>query len=332
MNFSDKHFLLALSVIPVLIAVFYVAYRRRENIVKAIGDSRLVQLLIANFSYPRFFIKFGLTVLALSAIIIAVANLQSPSASEDIGRKGVDVMIALDVSKSMLAKDVGTERLAKAKVFMTHLIDELPNDRIGIILFAGRAYLQMPLSTDHGAAEMYIRQASPESVPTQGTVLSEALRVGQSAFVSKERKYKSMVIITDGEDHDAGALPMAEEMQSHGVMINTVGIGSAEGTTIVDPTTGLPKTDVNGNTVVSKLNETILKQLASSTNGAYVKLDEPQKAVTTIVEQLGKIEKTAMKDSDFMTFKSYYYYFVGFAIILLIIEMLLGERKRRLAI
>jgi tetratricopeptide (TPR) repeat protein len=228
----------------------------------------------------------------------------------------------------MLAKDISPDRLTRAKLFMNRLVEVLKDDRIGIILFAGRAYLQMPLSTDHSAASMYIQQASPESVPTQGTVLSEALRLSASAFVSKERKYKSIIVITDGEDHDPAAIPVAQELLSNGIMINTIGIGSPEGTTIIDPETGTAKTDPEGNIVVSKLNESILQQLASSTNGIYLRLDNPEEAIRSLVQQLGTIEKTAMADSEFRTFKSYYQYFVGLALILLIIEFLLSERRR----
>ncbi len=175
--------------------------------------------------------------LALAAVIVASANLQKPGAMDDVQRKGVDVVIAMDVSKSMLAEDIKPNRLERARQLVYKLMDQLPNDRVGLVLFAGRAYLQMPLTTDHGAARMYIQQAGPDVVPTQGTVISEALRASNSAFNSKERKFKSIVLITDGEDHDPQAVPLAQQLAEDGVMINSVGIGSAEGAPIMDPAT-----------------------------------------------------------------------------------------------
>ena len=313
-------------------AILYLALRKRKEIIKKIGDRPLVLRLTQNFSYPRFYIKAGLLVLAFALVVLALANLKKSSGSSDISRKGVDVMLALDVSKSMLAKDVSPDRLSRAKLFMNRLVEVLKDDRIGIILFAGRAYLQMPISTDHSAAAMFIQQASPESVPTQGTVLSEALRLSGSAFVSQERKYKSIVVITDGEDHDPEAVPVAQQLLSNGIMINTIGIGSEQGATLVDPATGNTKTDLEGNVVVSKLNETILRQLANSTNGVYVRLNNVEDAVNAVVKQLGTIEKTAMNDSEFRTYKYYFPYFLGAALLLLITELLFGERRRKMGI
>ncbi len=176
------------------------------------GDPGLVRQLIGNFSPLRFWIKAGVALLAFLVIIIAAANPQKPGAMENVQRKGVDVMLVLDVSKSMLARDVKPSRLDKAKQLLLLLTEKLNNDRIGLILFAGRPYLQMPLTSDHGAARMYIQQASPDAVPTQGTVFSEALRMANSAFNSKERKYKTIVLISDGEDHDPEALKEAQQL------------------------------------------------------------------------------------------------------------------------
>ena len=186
---------------------------------------------------------------------------------ENVQRKGVDVMLVLDVSKSMLARDIKPSRLERAKQFLLRLVDQLPNDRIGLVLFAGRAYLQMPLTTDHGAAHMYIQEASPDAVPTQGTVIADALRMANAAFNSKERKYKSIVLVSDGEDHDPDAAKVAKQLAQDGVLINTVGIGSPEGSPIEDPVTGELKKDQEGHTVISKLNEAELQQLATATNG-----------------------------------------------------------------
>jgi Ca-activated chloride channel family protein len=250
---------------------------------------------------------------------------------DDVQRKGVDVVIAMDVSKSMLAEDIKPNRLERARQLVYKLMDQLPNDRVGLVLFAGRAYLQMPLTTDHGAARMYIQQAGPEVVPTQGTVISEALRASNSAFNSKERKFKSIVLITDGEDHDPQAVPLAQQLAEDGVMINSVGIGSAEGAPIMDPATNTYKKDENGTTVVSRLNETELQQLAGATKGIYIKLNEVDEAVNAITKQLSTIETTTLDDNAFRDYRNYFQWFLALALALLMVEFFLPERKLKAA-
>lgn len=237
-------------------------------------------------------------------------------------------MLVLDVSRSMLARDIKPTRLERAKQFLLRLVDQLPNDRIGLVLFAGRAYLQMPLTTDHGAARMYIQEASPDVVPTQGTVIGDALTMANSAFNAKERKYKSIVLVSDGEDHDPEAPRIAKQLAQDGVLINTVGIGSPEGSAIEDPATGELKKDEEGHTVMSKLNEAELQQLATETNGTYVRLDNVEDALITMTQQLDTAEKKAMSDNEFIDYKSYFQWFLGAAMLLLLCELLLAERRR----
>jgi Ca-activated chloride channel family protein len=208
------------------------------------------------------------------------------------------------------------------------LTDQLTNDRVGLILFAGRAYLQMPLTTDHSAARMYIQSASPDVVPTQGTVIGDALKMANDAFNSKERKYKSIVLISDGEDHDPEALKIAQTLKSSGVMINTIGIGSPEGSPIVDPATNELKKDEQGQTVISKLNEAELQQLSDATNGQYIRLDNLDDALITMTQQLDSAEKKSMTDSEFIDYKSFFQWFLGVAMLLLVAELFWPERHR----
>lgn len=333
MSFRFQHieYLIALAAIPLLVLLYFQLMYWKKNTIKKIGDQKLVQALIVNYSPTNFLLKFLLFTLALAAIIAASANLQKPGAMENIQRKGVDVVIAMDVSKSMLAEDIKPNRLERARQLVYKLMDQLPNDRVGLVLFAGRAYLQMPLTTDHGAARMYIQQAGPEVVPTQGTVISEALRASSSAFNSKERKFKSIVLITDGEDHDPQAVPLAQQLAEDGVMINTIGIGSAEGAPIMDPATNDYKKDENGATVVSRLNEAELQQLAGATKGVYVKLNDVDAAVNAITKQLSTIESTSLDDNAFRDYKNYFQWFLIVAFVLLMIEFFYPERKLKTA-
>ncbi|HEX6428482.1 MAG TPA: VWA domain-containing protein [Niastella sp.] len=330
-RFQHIEYLVALATIPLLVVLYFQLLYWKKNTIKKIGDQRLVQALIVNYSPTNFLFKFLFFALALAAVIAASANLQKPGAMDNVQRKGVDVVIAIDVSKSMLAEDIKPNRLERARQLVYKLMEQLPNDRVGLVLFAGRAYLQMPLTTDHGAARMYIQQAGPEVVPTQGTVISEALRAGNSAFNSKERKFKSIVLITDGEDHDPQAVPMAQQLAQDGVMINTIGIGSAEGAPIMDPATNEYKKDENGNTVISRLNEAELQQLAGATKGVYVKLNEVDAAVNAITKQLSTIESTSLDDNAFRDYKNYFQWFLAIAFGLLMIEFFLPERKFKTA-
>lgn len=333
MNFRFQHteYLIALAAIPLVVLLYAQLLYWKKNTTKKIGDPKLVQALIANYSPINFLLKFLFFALALAAIIVAAANLQKPGVMENIQRRGVDVVIAMDVSKSMLAEDIKPNRLERARQLVYKLMDQLPNDRIGLVLFAGRAYLQMPLTTDHGAARMYIQQAGPDVVPTQGTVIAEALRASNSAFNSKERKFKSIVLITDGEDHDPQAVPLAQQLANDGVMINTVGIGSAEGAPIMDPATNEWKKDENGNTVVSKLNEQELQQLASATKGIYVKLNDVDNAVNAISKQLNTIESSSLDDNEFRDYESYFQWFLALGLLLLLVEFFFPERKFKAA-
>jgi len=325
-------YLVGLVGLPILLILLYFLLRWKKKTVTRMGDAALVQQLIRNFSPLRFFIKAGLLLVAFIIVVLGAANIQKPGSVENVSRKGVDVMLVLDVSKSMLAKDIKPSRLDRAKQLLLRLTDNLENDRIGLILFAGRAYLQMPLTTDHGAAHMYIQQASPAAVPTQGTVIGEALKMANSAFNSKERKYKSVVLISDGEDHDPEALRMAKTLAQNGVVINTVGIGSPEGSPIVDPATNELKKDEQGQTVISRLNEAELQQLADATNGRYIRLDNLDDALITMTQQLESTEKKSMKDAEFIDYKSYFQWFIGAALILLLIEFFLSERRREKAV
>ena len=222
-----------------------------------------------DFLQNFFSLKFILILTAFLLGVLAIAGLVKPEGSQMINRKGIDVMIALDVSNSMLADDIKPNRLERAKQIVSKIIDKLNDNRIGIVIFAGRAYVQMPMTTDHSSAKMYLAAISPDDIPTQGTVISEALKVCYAAFNTKEKKYRSIILITDGEDHDEDAIKVTRQLAEDGVMINTIGIGSPQGALIRDKETNSYKKDENGNPVISKLNEDELKSIAQNANGLY---------------------------------------------------------------
>lgn len=330
-RFEHTIFLYGLLLLPFLVFLFFYLLQWKRNTAKKIGEPRLVKELFRNYSPWRFNTKIVLVLLAFAICVLAAANLQKQGDREGINRKGVDVMIALDVSRSMLANDFAPNRLERARQLIVKLMDKLPDDRVGIVLFAGRAYMQMPLTTDHSAARMYIQQAGPDVVPAQGTAIGEALQMASTAFNSKERKFKSIVLISDGEDHDEDAVQVTQQLAKSGVMVNAIGIGSPGGIVLIDPATGTSKKDLQGNSVITKLNETLLQQIAENSNGAYVKLENSDAAVQQILERLDTIEQKSLQDSAYIDYVSFFQWFVGAAILLLAIELFIPERKKGLA-
>ena len=293
------------------------------------GDPDLVKALMGTYSPGRFTLKFGMLSIAFAAGVMMVMDLRKPAGPEGMNRKGIDVVIAMDVSKSMLATDLAPSRLERAKQFVGKLMSTMPNDRIALVLFAGKAYLQMPLTTDHGAARMFVSSATPDAVPQQGTVISEAIRRSSFAFNTKERRFKAVVLISDGEDHDPEALKTAREYAEQGMMINTVGVGSPDGAYIPDPATGTNKIDpATGATIISKLNETELKQIAETTNGVYVRLQDSDDAVKQIHGQLSAIETKAFTDVSLINFKAYYWWFAAAMLLMLLLEYFVPEVKK----
>jgi Ca-activated chloride channel homolog len=331
MQFQHPEYFIGLLLIPLLGLLFYRLTNWKKKLSARIGDPALVSQLVKSFSARNFLLKFILICFAVFFLVAGLANLRARGNAENISRQGVDVMIVLDVSKSMLAQDIKPSRLDKAKQLLYRLIDRLQNDRVGLILFAGRSYMQMPLTTDHSAAKLYISEAGPEAVSTQGTVFAEALLMANSSFNRNERKYKAVILISDGEDHDPEGLKTAKQLADDGVMVNTVGIGSPDGSIIIDPETKEPKKDEKGNTVISKLNEQELSGIADATNGIYIRLDNLEDATTTLTQRLDSIEKRALSDTEFINYKNYFPWFIGLAGLLMIMELFIPERKRKIA-
>jgi len=329
LRFQHTSYLLFLAAIPLLAVLYFFVISWKKKTIKKIGDENLVKELIRNYSSRRYSIKFLLIISAFMLGVFALANLRKPGGVEKVNRSGIDVMIALDVSKSMLADDIKPNRLERAKQSVARLIDKLSNDRVGIVLFAGRAYLQMPLTGDHGAAKMYLSSANTDVVPTQGTVIADALKMCYSAFNPKEKKYKAVVLISDGEDHDEGALKAASEMAENGIIINTVGIGSPQGATFMDDLTNQPKKDNAGNIVISKLNEEELKKIASEGKGSYQLFSNTDDLVSRLEGQLENMDQRSITEDSQVNYQNYFPWFLGAALVLLLIEFFLSEIKNQ---
>ena len=328
-HFQYAPYLLSLAAIPVMVLLYLLLIRWKKKANKKIGDPLLVEQLTKGFSTKKFKLKLVFFIVGFALCGFAVAGLVEPDGTQKINRRGIDIMIALDVSKSMLAQDIQPSRLERARQVISKIIDNSPEDKIGLVIFAGRAYLQMPMTVDHEAAKMYLATASPDDVPTQGTVISDALKMCYGAFNPKEKTYKTIILISDGEDHDDDALKIAKQLGKEGIMLNTIGIGSPQGAPIMDPATNSYKVDDKGNTIITKLNQDELSNLAKNGNGLYQLYSTTNEVANNIKKQLSGIGKEAtISDSSYKAFKQYFQYFLAAALFLLIIEFFISERKR----
>ena len=329
LHFQYIEYLIALAAVPLMIFLYFYLIKWKKKTEKKIGDPSLVKELTAQYSPKKFSTKFILFVIAFALCAFAVAGLVTPDGTQKINRKGTDIMIALDVSKSMLANDIQPSRLERAKQVISKIIDNSPDDKIGLVVFAGRAYLQMPLTIDHEAAKMYLSAASPDDMPTQGTVISDALKMCYAAFNQKDKTFKSVLLISDGEDHDDNAIKITKELAKQGIMVNTIGIGSPEGAPIMDPATGQYLKDNKGQTVITRLNEKELSDIAKSGNGIYQLYSNTDAVAANIKNQLANIGKeAAISDTSYSSFTQYFQYFLGAAFILLLIEFFFSEKKK----
>jgi Ca-activated chloride channel family protein len=326
--FEHIEYLIALAAVPVMLLLFFLLRRWKKKVIKKIGDAQLVKQMIRGFSAPLFSLKFILILIAFTLCVAAVADLVSPQGTKIMNRKGIDVMIALDVSNSMLADDIKPNRLERAKQLVSRIIDKLSNNRIGLVIFAGRAYIQMPITADHSAAKMYLSAVSTDDVPTQGTVISQALKTCYAAFNTKEKKYRSVILITDGEDHDKDAVKVTRELAQDGVMVNTIGIGSPRGALIRDKETNEYKRDENGSPVISRLNEEELRTIAQNGNGLYQLFSTTDEVSNNIQRKLAGLGQTTLTDNAFATYDHYFWCFLLGALLFLVVEFFIPEGRK----
>ena len=329
LSFEHKEYLFALLIAVPLVLLFSYVLLWKRKARKALGEESLINQLTKNYSAKRFNLKFILILGALLLVILGAANLRKPIAGEKDTKAGIDVMIALDVSKSMWAEDVKPSRLEIAKEFTTSLIDRMDEDRVGLVLFAGRAFLQMPLTTDIAVAKLYTSNASPDAVPVQGTVVGDALQLCASSLDAKEKKYKAVILISDGEDHDPNSVRILQQLANTGVIVHTIGEGTAEGSPIMEPGAGDFKKDINGQTVISKLNEPELRLIAQQTGGSYWHLDNAEATAKEVETRLEGMDKKAIQNAgDIRQYSSLYPVFLIIALLMLIAEIFIPETKK----
>ncbi len=323
-----EYLLLLVLLIPaVLLYLFNRRWKRKTK--KKLGDEQLINLISSGHSAKKFSLKFYLILAAMALTALGAANFRSLGKSENVNRKGRDIIIAMDVSKSMLADDIKPTRLDKSKQFISKLLNRLPDDRIGLVWFAGKAYLPMPLTTDQGAADMFVQSAAPDAVPTQGTVIGEALRLASESFPQQDKRYKVVILITDGEDHDESAVSIAKQLKQKGILLIAIGLGTPEGSPIMDAETKEFKKDQEGNTVVSKLNEALLQQMAAANGGLYGNLQNNDAMIKDVTGIINQLDKKGLEDNvSNASYNNYFIWFLVAAFLLLVIELFISERKK----
>ena len=330
-RFANPEYLYLLLLLPVMVILFIINELRKGQSVKKLGNSALVGKLLSEKSNVRPVVKFIFQLIVLSAAVVMLARPQFGSKIEEVRKQGVEVIIALDVSNSMLAEDIQPNRLIRAKQAISRLVDNLDNDKIGLIVFAGDAYTQIPVTTDYVSAKMFLSTINPDMVPKQGTAIGAAINLGIRSFSPGEGKSKAMIIITDGENHEDDPLAAAQEASKAGVVIHTIGIGSAEGVP-VPVTTGVKKDylkDRDGNTVITKLDEEILKRIAMSTNGSYVRANNSNIGLDEIFSEIRKMKKEDLESSMYTEYNDQFQIFAALSLLLLIIDFIIMDRKNR---
>ena len=327
---EEKIWFWALGIIPVIILLFLVLQYWRYRTQKKFADKSLLKRLSPNRSIFKSVLKIIVLSLAFLCLTIALVNPKIGTKLETVKREGVDIVFALDVSKSMLAEDIAPNRLEKSKQLVTQIINNLASDRVGIIAYAGKAFPQLPITTDYASAKMFLQSMNTDMLSSQGTAIDEAIKLAKTYFDDEEQTNRVLIIISDGEDHSEQAAAIAAEASEEGIRIFTIGVGDVKGGPIPIKRNGVVlnyKKDRQGETVITKLNEETLKNIASEANGAYINGKNTKDVVENIREILNTMDKTEFEAKQFADFKDQFQWFLGFGIFFLLIDILLLERK-----
>ena len=328
-KFEHSAYFYAFVAIPFLVLLFAgYLYQRRKKL-KQLGDARLVAELSPYSNLRKRLAKLIIFTLALSSLILAMCNLQTGSKLTEVKREGAELMVCLDVSNSMLAQDLSPNRLTRAKYALEKMIDKLEGDQLGLVIFAGEAYVQLPITSDYNAAKMFLESIGPGMVPVQGTDLAAAINKAAESFNKEQGKNKAIILITDGENHETDAIEAASAAASAGIMINTIGIGSENGVPIPFIQNGSIKgyrKDKEGNTVITKLNAEVLKQIASKGNGVYVQASQADLGLDAILDKIDELDKAKIDSKMYTDYEDQFQWFIGLTLILLLFEYFISER------
>ena len=329
-RFEEPAYLYLLLLLPLLAAFYlYSIYRKRKGIRK-FGDPVLMAQLMPDVSKYRPDVKFWLLFTAIGLFAVLLARRQFGSKLETVKRKGVEVMIALDISNSMLAQDVQPSRLEKAKRLISKLVDGMENDKVGMIVFAGDAFTQLPITSDYISAKMFLESISPSLISKQGTAIGAAINLAARSFTPQEGVGRAIVVITDGENHEGGAVEAAKEAAKKGIQVNVLGVGLPDGAPIPIEGSNDFRRDREGNVIVTRLNEAMCQEIAKEGNGIYVRVDNSNSAQKAINQEINKMAKSDVESKVYTDYNEQFQVIAWMILLLLLVEMLILDRKNPL--
>lgn len=331
---ENPQFLYLWILIPLFYLLHYFYIRAKRKKLKQFAEVKTQQIIIPDLSIGKQYFKFTLWNLALFFLILALANPQQGASIEKKERTGTDLMVCLDVSNSMLAEDLKPNRISRAKQSLTQLVNQLEGDRIGIVVFAGTSFVHLPITSDYTAAKTFIDVIDTKLIETQGTSIAESLEKAFSAFENQDetKRSRSIILISDGEDNEEGALDATKEIAKEGVVVNTIGLGQTEGTPIpIFDKYGRSeyKKDGNGNIVLTKLNEVLLKEIAKEGNGVYIRANNTSIGLDNILARINKMEKNEYEAVAYKNYDSKFYIFALISLFFLVLEWVVFERRNK---
>ena len=327
---DEKIWFWTILVIPAIVLVFILVQVWKKSAQKKFANLALLKRLSPNQSPFKSVLKLVVLCAAFLFLVLALVNPKIGTKLETVRSQGVDIVFAVDVSKSMLAEDIAPNRIEKSKQLVTQIINSLGSDRVGIIAYAGKAFPQLPITTDYAASKMFLQNMNTDMMTSQGTAIREAIELAKTYYDDEEQTNRILVIISDGEDHEGDAAEIAEEANDQGIRIFTIGVGNESGGPIPIKRNGVIlnyKKDRNGETVITKLNEDTLREIAQEANGVYINGSSTSEVVDTIKDLLDKMDKKEFESKQIADFKDQFQWFLGFGILFLFIDILLLERK-----
>jgi Ca-activated chloride channel family protein len=327
-RFANIEMLWWLITIPVFVIAYIIITKRKQRQLMEFGDPELIAQLMPDASKSRPIVKFTLLIVALALLIVAAARPQYGQQEKTVKRQGIEVMVALDISNSMLAEDVAPNRLDRAKQMLSKMIDNMTDDKVGLVVFAGEAFTQLPITCDYVSAKMFLNTISPKLIPTQGTAIGAALQTAIRSFGSQESDAgRAIILITDGENHEDDATAVAKQAQELGIQVFVIGIGKPEGSPIPVPGTNDYIKDRSGQVVVSRLNEEMCQEIAQAGKGAYVRCDNTNTAMRALQQELDRIATTDLETTVYADYNEQYQSFLLIALLLLVIDCFILMRQ-----
>ena len=326
-NFAQAQYLLLILLIPIFFLLQALVLKLRTKRIRKFGDEALVRQLMPSYSKSRAWVRLTIFSIGFLFFAVGLSRPQIGAKLKEHETKGAEIMIVLDVSNSMLAEDYSPNRLERAKLAISRLVDKLRDDRIGLIVFAGNSFVQLPITTDYVSAKMFLNTITTESVPIQGTAIGDAVNTALRSFSAQSEKSRAIIVITDGENHEDDPVAAAAQAAEMGVRVFTIGVGSPEGKPI--PMNGELLKDRDGNIVVTRLDETVLQDVAKAGDGVYVRAGNSEFGLNPIIDDIRRMEDEKYSSIVFEEFDEQFMYFMGIALFFFVLEMLIGDRKSK---